>query len=84
MNNNSNKLGIYELNKIYNEDCYQAIKNIPDKSVDLIVTDPPYLIESTIGGKRNNLGKSITNINNQLANGLLTNSVDYLILDEWV
>lgn len=32
----------YESNKIYNEDCYEAIKNIPDKSIDLIVTDPPY------------------------------------------
>ena len=36
------KLGEYELNKIYNEDCYEAIKKIPDKSIDLIVTDPPY------------------------------------------
>lgn len=35
-------LGKYKLNQIYNEDCYEALKNIPDKSVDLIVTDPPY------------------------------------------
>lgn len=33
---------IFDLNKIYCVDCYEAIKNIPDKSVDLIVTDPPY------------------------------------------
>ena len=84
MNNNSNKLGNYDLNKIYNEDCYQAIKNIPDKSIDLIVTDPPYLIENTNGGKSNSLGKSIQNMNNELANGLLTNSIDCSILDEWV
>ena len=84
MNNNSNKLGNYELNKIYNEDCYQAIKNIPDKSIDLIVTDPPYLIENTNGGKSNSLGKSIQNMNNELANKLLTNSIDCSILDEWV
>lgn len=31
-----------ELNKIYNEDCLIGIKRIPDESVDLIVTDPPY------------------------------------------
>lgn len=37
----------YELNHIYCVDCYEAIKEIPDKSVDLIVTDPPYEIHNT-------------------------------------
>lgn len=45
------KIGDYELNKIYNEDCYEAIKKIPDKSVDLIVIDPPYELETHGGGK---------------------------------
>lgn len=31
-----------EINKIYNEDCLEGMKRIPDKSVDLIITDPPY------------------------------------------
>lgn len=31
-----------ELNKIYNEDCLEGMKRIPDGSVDLIVTSPPY------------------------------------------
>ena len=35
-------IGKYELNKIYNEDSYKAIKDIPDNSIDLIITDPPY------------------------------------------
>ena len=39
-----------ELNKIYNEDCYEAIKKIPDKSIDLIVTDPPYEIKDLHAG----------------------------------
>lgn len=30
------------LDEIINGDAYELIKNIPDKSVDLIVTDPPY------------------------------------------
>ena len=30
-------------NKIYNEDCQEGIKRIPDVSVDCILTDPPYL-----------------------------------------
>lgn len=29
---------------IYNEDCIQGMKKLPDNSIDLIVTDPPYLI----------------------------------------
>ena len=33
-----------ELNKIYNEDCLEGMKRIEDKSVDLILTDPPYNI----------------------------------------
>lgn len=33
-----------EINKIYLGDSNELIKEIPDKSVDLIVTDPPYLI----------------------------------------
>lgn len=31
-----------ELNKIYNEDCLEGMKRIPDESVDFILTDPPY------------------------------------------
>lgn len=41
-------LGRFELDNIYNEDCYKAIKEIPDKSIDCIYTDIPYLI--THGG----------------------------------
>ena len=28
--------------QLYNEDCYEGIKKIPDKSVDLVYIDPPY------------------------------------------
>ncbi len=31
-----------ELNKIYNEDCRETMKRIPDNFIDSIVTDPPY------------------------------------------
>jgi DNA modification methylase len=34
---------LLELNKIYNEDCLIGIKNIPNKFINLVVTDPPYL-----------------------------------------
>lgn len=44
------KLGEFELNRIYNVDCYAAIKEIPDNSIDLIYTDVPYDIECNGGG----------------------------------
>ena len=31
-----------ELNKIYNEDCLETMKRMPDNFVDLVLTDPPY------------------------------------------
>jgi site-specific DNA-methyltransferase (adenine-specific) len=31
-----------ELNKIYNEDCLETLKKIDDKSIDLVITSPPY------------------------------------------
>lgn len=43
-------LGRFKLNEIYNEDSYKAIKDIPDKSVDLVIIDPPYEIVAGGGG----------------------------------
>jgi len=40
------KLGEFELNKIYCMDCLEGMKNIPDDSVDIIITSPPYNINS--------------------------------------
>ena len=30
--------------QLYQGDCLEVMKNIPDKSVDLVLTDPPYNI----------------------------------------
>lgn len=35
-----------EIDKIYNENCLVGMRDIPDKSIDLIVTDPPYRVTS--------------------------------------
>ena len=32
----------YKMNNIYNEDCLEAMKQIPDKYFDLAIVDPPY------------------------------------------
>lgn len=42
-----------QLNKIYNEDCLQGMTRIPDSSVDLVVSDPPYLIAYKTGVRKN-------------------------------
>ena len=32
--------------KIYNEDCVEGMKKLPDECVDLVATDCPYLLIS--------------------------------------
>jgi len=36
------KLGEFEINKIYNIDCHIGMKQLPNDSIDLVVTSPPY------------------------------------------
>ena len=36
--------------KLYNGDCLEVLKNIADKSIDLVVCDPPYEIKTMKGG----------------------------------
>ena len=38
-----------KLNKIYLGDAYELIKQIEDKSIDLIITDPPYELGANHG-----------------------------------
>ena len=37
--------------KLLHGDCLQFMKQIPDKSIDLIITDPPYEFDNHGGGK---------------------------------
>lgn len=73
-----------EKNKIICGDAYKLIKEIPDKSIDLIITDPPYdmsggkKIKATVYSKNNfNSG-----INDAIEMGIC-NGIDYSILDEF-
>lgn len=72
-----------EPNNIYLGDCYNLIKDIPDKSIDLIITDPPYQfatggIKSGIFKYRNLAGTYCDIRNNELDKG-----IDKSILDQW-
>lgn len=39
-----------ETSRIYNMDCLEGMKQIPDGAIDLCVTDPPYELETSGGG----------------------------------
>jgi len=39
-----------ELNRIYQGDCLDLMREMPDKSVDLVLTDPPYKVSQKYGG----------------------------------
>jgi len=32
------------VNQIYNLDCIDGMKSIPDEKIDLVITDPPFAI----------------------------------------
>lgn len=51
-------------NVIYNEDCIEGMKAIPDESIDLIVTDPPYLMNYKTNRRKNKEHKFCTTIKN--------------------
>ena len=50
-----------EVNKVYNEDCLNIMKNIQDNSIDLIITDPPY--KTTSRGSSGGGGMLLKDIN---------------------
>ena len=52
------------LDVIYNGDCIAGMKEIPDESIDLIVTDPPYLIGYSRHVKNHRFSNKIKNDDN--------------------
>lgn len=43
---------LIEINNVYNEDCIEFMKKLPDECVDLIIADPPYnILINTIRGQ---------------------------------
>lgn len=45
-----------EINNIYNLDCIQGMKLIPDETIDLVITDPPFAID--FKAKRSNYNRN--------------------------
>ena len=74
---------MFERNKIYNVDTYKAIKDIPDKSIDLIYTDIPYLFEEG-GSGSSEVAKRIQNKKKELKQADIYNGIDYNLLNEFI
>lgn len=67
------------INTIQLGDCYELIKNIPDKSIDLVYIDIPYLMVK--GGEGNSEISQRISTRKELLNKII-NGIDYSIFDE--
>lgn len=68
---------------LYLGDCYEIIKELENKSITLIHTDPPYLIHSGIQNSRMFDEKGINNQQLKLSKANISDSFDYSIFDEF-
>ena len=76
------QLGRFETDHIYCEDSYKAIKDLPDKCIDCIYTDIPYLYES--GGKGTSpLGQRIARLNYEEITDI-RKGIDLSIINEMI
>lgn len=62
---------------LLNGDCVEMMRQIPDSSVDLLLTDPPYNLGLFMKGRGTNMGKL-------RANHFAVSGWDQLGTDEWV
>ena len=66
------------INKIYNMDCIDGMRQMPDKSVDLVVTDPPYFIETSGAGIYKQDDKQYVKELNEMKDGFSRGVLDEL------
>ena len=70
--------------KLYLGDCLEVMKEIPSNSVDLVVTDPPYLIAYKTGHRKDKSHPFCSEIQGDRDRELISNSIKelYRILKE--
>lgn len=73
-----------EINKIHLGNCYELIKEIPDKSVDLILTDPPYDFHCGTINKTGIFKNRIVAPGKDIVNMKINNGYDMQILKEFI
>lgn len=71
-----------ENNNIYCGNSYELIKNIPDHSIDMIYTDPPYSYDSGFGERLNQEGKITDSTKNHILE--MSGGITREILDQMV
>jgi site-specific DNA-methyltransferase (adenine-specific) len=54
--------------KLTNGDCLEVMKQIPNESVDMVLTDPPYLCDYSRHDSKSRFSKKIANDENNSAN----------------
>lgn len=54
--------------KLLNGDCLEVMKQIPNESVDMVLTDPPYLCDYSRHDSKSRFSKKIANDENNSAN----------------
>ena len=62
------------INKILNGDCLDILKQIPSKSIDMVLTDPPYIIDNH-GGTNSPLAKRCAKVRDKIDD--LTKDFDF-------
>lgn len=70
--------------KLLHGDSYELIKDIPDKSVDLIYVDIPYLYDSggSVGNDKSPVSQRIAKVRNEYLKNI-SDGIDYAILDDF-
>lgn len=75
------ELGRFETDHIYCEDSYMAIKDIPDKSIDCIYTDIPYLY---VNGGQGHSEMCVRTARKKEELKDISKGIDYAILNDFV
>lgn len=68
-------------NQVYNVDCYKAIKELPDNSIDCIYTDIPYLY---VNGGQGHSEMCVRTARKKQELKDISKGIDYRILDDFV
>jgi len=71
--------------KLLNGDSYKLIKDIPDKSVDLVYIDIPYLYDSggSVGEDKSAVSQRIAKVRNDYLKDI-SDGIDYAILEDLI
>lgn len=59
------RIEVKQMIELYQGDCLEVLKTLPDNSVDLLLTDPPYVLNTKGGGtvnKKMKLSESLADV----------------------